>query len=213
MNSADRLARILEKIQSLPPSITNSIDIYREVFQVKGCIAVANKLMLCQAQIGSLEDKLDKTLASKLRLLFSCNCLNNHLPRGEIPNVLMVLNSIKNFMDKENINKEYLKELSEYIVQMQEILDRSKADEVSKRVIQSYIDEMSEAIVDIDIGGIDSFITHSEVATGKIILYHESFKKLNLWDKVKDIYDLSTKLINEAQSWIGFLSGVSHLLK
>jgi len=208
MNSAIRLEKILLKIKQSQQS--TALQVFEDVFKVKGCARVVSKLILCHSQIATLKEKIDNNLITYLELLLGCSNLARDISgeRQVIDSHIVTLNSMAAFMQKENINSESMLELGELILDIEDKLSKIELSQDHKSIINRYIQEMNESIIDFDIGGIEAFETHITVANGTVVLYHNVFTEHNLSDATKKIYEKSTKILSDMQTWSGILGTV-----
>ena len=210
MNSALRLAKILEEVRTSTESI--AFEAFEKVFEVKGCAAVSNKLRLCETQISVLEEKAHKSLTIFLKKTFNCKALQRNIQneRSQFSSYIMALETTGAYMPKENIDSKNITELAELLQSMKGSIEKSDMEKHYKDVLNSYADEMLEGIIDIDIGGIEAFTSHAEIANGKVVLYNEAFVESGMMETVNKIYEKSTKILSDGQTWsgaIGFFSG------
>lgn len=206
MNSAKRLASVLENINKIKDN-HNAFYNFEKVFNVKGCVSVMTKLKLCEKQVDLLAEKSHKDLISYLRTFFDCKQLQRDMNNEKrlIKHYVMALETSGAYMPEEKIDKKLLTELSELIVKMQEKIKNTDMEDQYKDILNSYCDVMSEGIIDIDIGGVEAFTHHLEIANGKVVLYHQAFTSTGLKDTANEIYEKSTKILNNAQIWGGAL--------
>lgn len=209
MNSALRIANILKKIQSSKETI--ALKIFEEVFEVKGCIRVVQKLRLCNTQIDILKEKSHKSLISFLQSLFGCEAIQRNIQneKSNIAHYIMALETAGAYMPLEKIDHKSITELSELLEQMRSKIELSGTQEHYKKILNSYVEELSEGLVDIDIGGIEAFISKVEIANGKVVLYNQAFSDNEMMKIVNKIYEISTKILNDAQIWSGALGWIS----
>jgi len=210
MNSAQRLANLLHKIQDSKHQRAD--EVFEEIFDVNSCVGVTSKLRLCEAQISILKGKAHKNLIQFLRTMFGCKALQRNIQseRNTIPQYIVALETAAAYMPSEDIDAKNITELSELLLQMKESIDKADTQKEYKDVLYSYVDELLEGIVDIDIGGLDAFTSHVEIASGKVVLYNKAFTQSNMMEIVNKIYNLSTKILNDGQTWsgvIGFVGG------
>lgn len=212
MNSANRLAKLLDKISSSTERA--AFKVFEDVFEVKGCVAVSNKLRLCETQILILEEKAHKGLIDFLRNIFGCTQMLRDISslKASIPGMLITLETAGAFMPNEIINQNNLTDLAETLEKMRQEVEKSDFPQHYKDVINEFMHEMNEGIIDIDLGGIDAFKPHAERANGKIVLYHEAFSDKTISELTKKTYDLSTKILSEGQTWAGVLGFVGKFL-
>lgn len=209
MNAAMRMSSLLLKINSSQGK--NASEVFEDVFGVKGCVPVASKLAICDKQIAILEEKSDKRLTQYLRTVFNCNGLSRNFvnEKKQINQYIVTLNTAGAYMDDEIINESDITELSEMLETLRAKTEQADIPEHYREVIDSFINEMRDAVVDIDIGGIDAFMSHSETAGGKIVMYHEAFVKGGVMDDVSNIFGKATKIINDSKTWIGLVGYMS----
>ena len=122
----------------------------------------------------------------------------------------MALETTGAYMPQDKIDSKNITELSDILEQMRSKIESSDTKEHYKEVLYSYVDEMVEGIINLDIGGVDAFTSKVEIANGKVVLYSEAFMHSGFSETIKKIYELSTKIINDAQVWagaLGFISG------
>lgn len=210
MNSALRLSKLLTKIQTSKQQIAHNL--FQEVFEVQSCVEISSKLRLCEAQTSMLEEKAHKSLIVYLRTLFGCKELHRNIQheKNTIPQYIMALHSMGAYMPTENIDSKNITDLSELLQEMRESIEKSDTHKHYKDVLHSYVDELLAGIVDIDIGGVEAFTSHAEIAHGKVVLYNEAFKESDMMDITNKTYTVSTKILSDAQTWtgiIGFASG------
>lgn len=212
MNAAKRMSIILSKIRGVNGK--NAYDTFEDVFSVKGCIPLANKLGICDKQINILSEKSDKKLVAYLHKLFNCKGLTRDISseKREIDHYIMALNTAGAYMDEEKINDADITELSEMLEILRAKVEKSDIPEQYREIIDAFIDEMRDAIADINIGGIKAFMSHAEVANGKILMYNEAFVKGGVMDDVTKIFDATTKIINDSNTWIGLGIGIAGVL-
>jgi len=208
VNSAKRLSDLLHKIQNSKK--INANEVFEEIFEVDNCIGVTSKLRLCEAQISIIEEKAHKSLIAFLRKMFGCKELQRNIQseKNSISQYIMALESMSGYMPSEKIDTKNITELSEMLLNMQESIDKADTEKHYKDILYSYVDELQEGIIDIDIGGIDAFTPHAEIANGKVVLYNEAFTKSGMMDITNKIYALSTKILNDGQIWSGFIGFV-----
>jgi len=208
VNSAQRLAKLLNNIKA--SKLTIAQDVFEEVFEVSGCVGVTQKLRLCDAQISILEQKAHKSLIAFLRTMFGCRALHRNIinERNAIDQYIMALETAGSYMPQENIDSNNINELAELLQQMRDKIASSNTKEHYKDVLNSYVDEMLEGIIDIDIGGVEAFSSHVEIANGKVVLYNQAFTESGLMDMTNKIYEKSTKILSDAQTWSGVLGFV-----
>ncbi|HZF69847.1 hypothetical protein [Sulfuricurvum sp.] len=212
MNAAERLATILKAIITTQDRIP--MENFSKVFGVSGCIPIHAKLKLCESQIKVLEGKADPKLIGFLYRIFSCLNLQRDFSSevAEINNYLIALNSMSGFMgdDMGNIDPKDLTDLADMIEKLRAKMESGTISESSKSVIESFLNEMRDALADIELGGIVSFIPHAEICAGKIIIYNNALQESGIYQDVKDIFEKVTKILDSAQIWgaaIGFAMG------
>jgi len=212
VNSAHRLALIANKIKSTIGII--AFEVFENVFEVEGCIAVSNKLRLCEAQIDILEEKAHPDLIIFLRTIFGCKSLQRNISneRNGIQTHIVTLETVSQYMPEENIDEKLIKELSDALTKMRAEIDSSDTATHYKDVLYSFVEEMFEGIVDIEIGGVKAFSSHVEQASGKVILYNEAFKNSGFSNQASDIFTKSTEILSKAQTWSGALGFMGKFL-
>jgi len=94
VNSAERLANILKKAKKSQKR--TAFETFEEVFDVHGCVAVVNKLRMCEAQMSVLAKKSDKNLIAFLYKTFNCRKLERDITneRQEFSVYIMTLNTV-----------------------------------------------------------------------------------------------------------------------
>ena len=210
MNSAWRLAKLLTKIKASKSPVAH--EAFEEVFEVNSCVGIMNKLRICDTQISALKEKSHVSLINYLNTIFNCKTLHRNFQaeKNAIDSYIMALETAGAYMEHENIDTKNITDLSELLQQMRDSIEKADTPEHYKDVLNNYVDEMLEGIVDIDIGGIEAFTSHVEIANGKVVLYNQAFTESGLMDITTKIYNVSTKILSDAQTWsgvIGFASG------
>lgn len=214
MNVATRLSEMLTKIQT--SKNPKAFETFEEIFNVEGCTAVATKLLICNKQIDKLEqNNADKRLITFLRILFNCKTLARNIDneRKNIVPSIMTLNTVAPYMPEENVDTSAITELSDALEILRAKIDNIDGiEEHDKEVLYSFVDEMRNAIDDINIGGIEVFMEHAEIASGKILMHHESFVKSKTMEDATNIFHKATQIINDSQTWIGVIGWVGDKL-
>lgn len=212
MNAATRMSNLLSGINK--SKANTAFETFEEVFGVKGCVPIASKLAICDKQISILEEKSDKRLIQYLRTVFNCNGLNRNLAneKKQINSFIVTLNTAGAYMDDEVINESDITELSEMLEVLRAKTEQADIPDHYREVIDSFINEMRDAVVDIDIGGIDAFVSHAEIANGKVVLYNDAFKEGGVMDDVIQIFNKTTKIISTSKIWLGVGDFIGRLL-
>ena len=214
MNVATRLSALLSEIRASKKP--NALETFEEVFNVEGCTSLAGKLLICEKQIDKMEEnKPDIRLIKFLRRLFDCKALTRSIDpeKKSIDNFIIALNTVAPYMPEEKIDTDAITELAEALEVLRAKIDElDSIDEHDREVLYSFVNEMRGAVDDMDIGGIEAFMNHAEVASGKILMHHDSFKKGGVMEEVTNIYTKATDIVNNAQVWIGVIGWVGEKL-
>ncbi len=210
MNVATRLSAILSKIKvSKKP---NAFQTFEEVFNVEGCISLSGKLLICEKQIDKMENKdADIRLITFLRRVFDCKSLARNIDseKKSIDGFIIALNTVAPYMPVENIDKKAITELADALEVLRAKIDKlDSIEEHDSEILYSFVNEMRRAVDDIDIGGIEAFMGHTEVASGKILIHHDSFKKGDIMEETANIFTKATDIINNSQTWLGVIGWV-----
>lgn len=206
MNSAKRIENILVKIPASGEK--QAIKAFEKIFSVNGCHAVSNKLSVIMKQVEYLAKKgASKELIGYLYNMFSCYNLARDLS-SELQNFngfKIALETASALMptDMDNIDPKDLTEIADMIEQLRAKLESSTIQDEYKSIIESFIDEIRDALTDIEYGGMDAFSPHIETAFGKVIIYHGAFEKSGIMQDINDIYAKATKVMDDAQIWTG----------
>lgn len=214
MNAAIRLANILKKMKSSTRS--RGYEIFIDTFETSNCVGIANKLLLCNKQVEIVSEKSHQALTTYLRKIFNCQTSQRDMrsDMNDAEPYIMALETAGAYMAEDKIDRQSIKELSDLIIKMRVKIENSSMEDYYSEILNSYVDEIQEAIVDIDIGGIEGFTNHIENANGKVVLYNEVFSKPDFKKDINEIYEKSTKILNDAQVWGGAIGYVmSNLLK
>ena len=110
-------------------------------------------------------------------------------------------------MKSDYIDNDSMIELGELILEMEDKLSKLELSKEHSEVIYRYIQEMHDSIIDFDIGGKEAFEGHVVVANGSVALYHNVFSENDLSDTVNKIYEKSTRILSDAQTWLGVIGG------
>lgn len=206
MNPAKRIENVLVKIPQSGEK--QAIKAFEKIFNVSGCYAVSNKLSVIMIQVESLAAKgVSKELIGYLYNMFSCYSLSRDLS-SELHNFAgfkIALETASALMptDMDNIDPKDLTEISDMLEQLRAKLESGTISEEYKSIIESFIDEIRDALTDIEYGGVEAFSPHIETAFGKVAIYHGAFEKSGIMEDINTIYTKVTKVMDDAQIWTG----------
>ena len=103
MNSAKRIEKLLSKIKASKKS--EALRIFEDVFEVKGCVRVCQKLLMRHKEIDKLKAKSHEDMIKYLEDIFSCHNLSRKLlsQTNMIDAYIMALSTVANFMEDEKV--------------------------------------------------------------------------------------------------------------
>lgn len=210
MNSAKRIEKLINEMVLLNNKTTNpniypsAFEIFEKIFNVKGCINVAKKLKIVQAQVKKLEKFCHPNTYRYLNNIFKDTQININISNllKEADKHLIAIHPMSMLIADDKIDNLLITELSEIILNMKIKIDNSNMDENIKEIIYSYIIELQEGINEIDLGGIDGLLCHIEIANGKVATYPDIFKKdPDIFNQVNEIYKKTTQILSDTQVW------------
>lgn len=206
MNPAKRIDNVLVKIPKSGEK--QAIKAFEKIFDVSGCHAVSNKLSIIMIQVEYLAAKgVSKELIGYLYNMFSCYNLARDLS-SELQNFAgfkIALETAAALMptDMDNIDPKDITEIADILEQLRSKLESGTISEEYKSIIESFIDEIRDALTDIEYGGIEAFSPHIETAFGKVAIYHGAFEKSGILEDISNIHKKVTKVMDDAQIWTG----------
>lgn len=206
MNPSKRIENILVKIPTCGEK--QAIKAFEKIFSVNGCHAVSNKLSVIMKQVDYLAKKgASKELIGYLHNMFSCYNLARDLS-SELQNFSgfkIALETASALMpsDMDDIDPKDLTEIADMVEQLRSKLESGTISEEYKSIIESFIDEIREALTDIEYGGIEAFSPHIEIAFGKVAIYHGAFEKSGIMEDISNIHKKVTKVMDDTQIWTG----------
>lgn len=208
MNAAKRIENVLKLIPNT--SERQALKVFEKIFSVSGCHAVSNKLYIISTQVDMLHKKgVSKELTRYLYNMFSCyNLARDIAPELQnLPSIQITLETASALMpsDMDNIDTNDLTELSDMIEQLRKKLESGSIPDEYKSIIDSFLNEIRDAITDIEYGGMEAFAPHVETAFGKFLVYHGAFEKSGVLQEVNDIYAKTTKIMDDLQIWAGVI--------